>query len=149
VTDYTLTATVREGKLEISDKAKAEMRQALAAWKDGPVIVEVSRRVARRSAEQNAYWWAVCVDRVHQKLKDQGWTPEDVHDYAKAICLDKADAARGINGKLLGEDYVIGGSTAKLNKLEFSEFVERWRQHAAEKFSVEIPDPNPAWREVE
>lgn len=50
------------------------------------------------------------------------------------------------NGEVKGE-VVIGGTTTSLNRIEFGEFVDRFRQWAAEELSVVIPDPDPDWRE--
>ena len=46
---------------------------------------------------------------------------------------------------MLLNGYVIGGSTTKLNKLQFIEYLEAIVMHFAERGLV-IPDPDPNWR---
>lgn len=146
------SGVIKKGRVDISDRTKAQYLEGLARWKEGArVRITVERQVATRSLDANAFWWSVCVVQVLETLQAaghlEGWTPDDLHDLAKAVCLSKEDAAAGRNGHILGERYVIGGSTTKLNKLEFGEFIKRWKVYCAEKFRVEIPEADRDWRE--
>ena len=70
-----------------------------------------------------------------------GYTVDELHAWAKAKFLPKQMAIAGANGEIVDE-YVVGGSTTKLNKLQFSEYVEQIRRFAAEHLDVVIPDPD-------
>ncbi len=39
------------------------------------------------------------------------------------------------------DEFVIGGSTTRMNKLEFGEYCEAIRQWAAMELGINIPDP--------
>jgi hypothetical protein len=64
----------------------------------------------------------------------------------KAKFLPKHLSVPNQNGEIVGE-FVIGGSTTKLNKLEFGEYCDSIVRWAAEDLGLVIPDPDPAWRE--
>ncbi len=150
--DFTLPASVDHGKLVLSTQAKSTLRHALHGAKDGtPILVTIEKQRAHRSLDANAFWWSCCITKPLVYLRErgflEGWEPQQLHDYAKAMCLSKEDAAKGKNGRLMGDGYVIGGSTARLNTLQFYEFIERWRVHVAETFQYEIEEADPNWRE--
>lgn len=130
------TGFVRGGRLEIRNRK--QFAQTLRRMRDGEVIVTIEPRKAARSQPQNRYYWGVVVELISEHT---GYTPEELHDYLKAKFLPKALALPDANGVIVDE-FVIGGSTTKLNKLEFGEYVERIRQWAAETLDVVIPDPD-------
>lgn len=139
--ELTTSGSVKAGILRIRNRTR--LRRDLAKWRDCEVLVRIETAHATRSKAQNDYYHAVCVEYVAQRT---GYTHVEAHELLKALHLPREAAARGYNGRLLG-DYVIGGSTAKLNKLEFIAYLERIVQWAAETLDVVIPDPDPAWRE--
>lgn len=121
---YSFTARVEDGRLKVGLQALQMLRSAVSGWRKCPVVVTVERQHATRSVAANAYYWAVVV----------------------ALFLPKRLAMCGRNGELQ-EELVIGGSTTKLNKIEFYEYVERVREFAREKRGLIIPGPDPSWRE--
>lgn len=135
LTEYETTGVVTNGQLTIRNRRALNL--ALAAFKDGDVLVRIERKRAARSQQQNRYWWGVCVQLVSDHT---GYSPEEIHEIAKQMFLPKRLAVADGNGEICGE-YVIGGSSAKLDTAGFTEFVERYRQWAAETLGVEIPDP--------
>jgi hypothetical protein len=132
---------IEAGKLHISNRQ--EFDRQLGAWKDCPAIVTVERAHATRSLAQNNYYWSVVVARIAAKWKKD---PKFVHELLKAQFLPHDMAASGENGTLMN-GLVIGGSTSKLNKLQFIEYLEAIVGWSAEKWDVYIPDPDPAWRQ--
>jgi len=133
-------AHVKDGRLFITNRRVFDERIARfdERW---TLEVTVRRLRATRSAQQNRYWWGVCVELVSQHT---GYTPEEVHEIAKQMFLPKRLAVSDGNGEVVGE-FVMGGSSRALNTLEFGEFVERFRQWAAETLDVVIPDPEGAF----
>jgi hypothetical protein len=126
---------IRKGKLCV--KSADAFSARLARFRDGPVEVTVERKHATRSQRANAYWWGVCLALVSEHT---GYTADELHEFAKATFLPKKLAFSDGNGEVVGE-YVVGGTTTRLNTVEFGEFIERFRQWAAETLDVVIPGP--------
>ena len=128
---------VRNGRLKIrqSDVLGAQ----LAELRDGVVEIEVRRKRATRSQQANAWYWSQVVGRVAEHT---GYTPDEIHDIYKAKFLPKRLAFADGNGEVKGE-FVIGGTTTRLSKLEFYEYCESIREWAADTLGVVIPDPEP------
>lgn len=135
------TGTVRKGRLEIRNKRTFTER--IRQMRDGEVRVTIERARASRSHLQNRYYWGVVVDLLSEHT---GHTPDEIHDLLKAKFLPKKLAVQDGNGEIRGE-YVIGGSTAALDKVAFGEYVEAIRHWAAIELDVLIPDPdtNALW----
>lgn len=137
VADVVASGAVKGGKLYLHNRRAFD--QQIAQMREGwQLEVYVTRRRATRSLQQNAFYWGV----VMQLLSDHtGYTPDEMHEVCKAKFIPRHLAVSKGNGEIVGE-FVLGGSTRSLNKNEFSEYVERVRQWAAEDLDVYIPDPN-------
>ena len=129
-------AQVKDGRLFIKNRQAFDQR--IARFDDRWILeVTVKRLRATRSQQQNRYWWGVCVELVSEHT---GYTPEDIHEIAKQMFIPKRLAVADGNGEIQGE-FVVGGSTRQMNTEEFGEFIERFKQWAAETLDVVIPDP--------
>jgi hypothetical protein len=127
--------TVEKGKLLLRNRRAFD--KALRSMKDGEVLVRVERVHATRSKSQNAWYWGVIVELISEHT---GYTPDEVHELLKAKFIPKKLAVAKDNGEIVGE-FVIGGSTRKLNKLTFGEYCEAIRRWAAQDLDIVIPDP--------
>ncbi len=127
---------IRGGRLRV--KNAGQFAADLARCRDGAVSITVERKVATRSQRQNAYYWGVCLELVSEHT---GYTPDEVHEFAKAKFLPKKLAFADGNGEVK-DDMVIGGTTTKLDTIQFGEFIEAFRRWAAETLDVVIPDPD-------
>jgi len=141
---YTFTAHIEDGRLKVGLRALQLLREAVKGWRRCPVTVTIEKQHATRSLNANAYYWGVVVAYIAEHT---GHTPEETHAVLKTMFLPKRLAMLGRNGEL-HQELVIGGSTTTLNKVEFYEFCERIREFAREKLDVDIPAPDPAWREA-
>jgi len=139
--EFVTSGRVTGGVLYLRNRKR--MDAALKKWRDCEVVVTVEKTHATRSQAQNAYYFGVIVATVSDC---SGYTTNESHEMLKALNLPTELAERGVNGRLLN-GMVIGGSTAKLNKLEFGEYLKSCVQWIAETFSVAVPDPDPAWRD--
>lgn len=139
--EYVSSGFVRDGVLQLRNKRSFD--RAMAQFRNGEVVVSIERRHAIRSQQQNRYWWG-CVLRLLSE--HTGYTVDELHEWAKAKFLPKALAFSDGNGVVVDE-LVVGGSTRRLNRLQFGEFVETVRRFAAERLDVVVPDPSPDWRE--
>lgn len=131
------TATVERGELRLRNGRA--FREAVARFPDGsPLVVSVTRLRAQRSLQANAYYWSAVVGTLSEHT---GYTPDEVHELLKMKFLPKRLAMCDGNGEVRGE-FVIGGSTTRLDNLEFSDYIRAIRIWAAEDLDVTIPDAN-------
>jgi hypothetical protein len=132
-------ARVQHGKLYIQGRKQfdALVKQLDPNWQ---LEVSIKRLRATRSTQANRYYWGV----VLAALADYtGHTPEELHDIMKAKFLPKALAFSDHNGEVV-EEFVLGGSTRKLNTKEFSDYVNQIRNWAASELDCYIPASDEA-----
>ncbi len=141
--DLVTTATVSAGKLTIH--SRQQFLVGIAGLREGEYLVKVERRRATRSLVQNAYYFGAVLTLLSEHT---GFTVDELHEWAKAKFLPKSLAFADGNGEVVDE-LVIGGSTTKLNKIQFGEYVEEIRRFAAEHLDVVIPDPDPNYHATE
>lgn len=132
-------AQLVSGRLKVN---RPRLAKLLARRKDCELELVIERKHATRSLHQNAWYWA----GVIQPIADYtGYTPEETHELLKARFLPKRLAIADGNGVVVDE-VVIGGSTTKLNKIQFGEYVEEIRRWAGETLAITIHDPLPLER---
>lgn len=139
--EFVTTGRIERGQLKVRNRRSFEA--AMKKFRDGDVLITVEKKHATRSVEANRYYFGVCLKLIAEHT---GYTVDEVHEWAKAKFIPKHVAICDRNGEIK-DDLVIGGSTTRLNKVQFYEYVESIRQFAAEELDVNIPDPNPNWRE--
>lgn len=135
-------ADIINGKLHIGHAWRLALQDGVLTWPDGPVTVSIERQHATRSAQANAYYWGVVIRAMSEYT---GSTPDEMHDVLKLKFLPKDLALASDNGEVIAE-FVIGGSTAQLNVVQFYDYVEQIRQWAFEFLDVDMPPPDPEWR---
>lgn len=138
---YQATGRVEKGKLLI--RSPKRMQDVLAEWRDCEVTVTIEKRHAIRSIEANRYYFGVCLKLIAEYT---GHTIDELHDWAKARFIPKHLSILDKNGEIK-DDLVIGGTTTRLNRVQFYEYVESIRKFAAEELGLDIPEPDPNWRE--
>jgi hypothetical protein len=146
-----LVVGIQDGTLVVTDAGKRRMVEDVKRARDGAYALTIEPLHAARSPEANAFYWSVCIGQVLEQAQRRGqlvgWTPRQLHEYAKVLCLSKADAAAGLNGRLLAERYVLAGSTRRLTRAEFTEYLSRWRAVVTELFGITV-DEAPAATEA-
>lgn len=131
------TGLVRHGKLKV--RLTPDFTRALMSFRDGPVTVRIERKRATRSAEQNRLYWGIYV----QALSDHtGFSPDEMHEVLKAKFLPKRLAVQDGNGEIVDE-YVLGGSTTKLDVIEFGDYLNAIHEWA-QSLGVVIPEEDAA-----
>ncbi len=103
--------------------------RAVAAVRDLPLGMEVVLKEASRSLDQNALLWPL----LHELSEKVDWygnklTPDEWKDLMTAG-LKKQKAVPGIDGGFV----VVGGSTSKMTKSEFSDLLELIYSFGAER----------------
>ncbi len=136
-TDVIASACVKNGRLRFHNR-KAFDEQVRQFREGAEVEIEVTIRRATRSLQQNAYFWGVVVQMISEHT---GYAPDEVHEFLKMKFIPKKLAVCKGNGEIVDE-FVVGGSTRKMNTVEFGEYVESIRQWAAESLDLYIPDPD-------
>lgn len=119
------------------DNRRAFLNYIAAKFKGHEVVVTVTKKVAKRTVDQNAYWWAVPVKIMAAEL---GYTDNQMH-YA-----------------LLGEHggYKVGptgqpvpniASITDLNREQMAKLIDWVLDWAPSELNITIPPPDPKWKE--
>lgn len=127
---------IEAGKLIISNRKRFE--SDIAGCQDCEVEIIVRKR-GKRSTQQNRYYWGVVVQEIRLRLKDLGHrlNAEEIHIFLKQKFLPLH-----IHDEIGTILATIPGSTAGLNKTQFSDYIEQIRQWAAEVLEIQVPDAN-------
>lgn len=124
---------IKNGQIE----NPAAVRKTFLELKDGKYLFEISQH-NKRSNQQNRYYFGLCIPLIQKGLQDLGHdvTKEETHDFLKARF--NADE---IFSKETGGVLLFPLSTTRLNKEDFSLYIERIQNFAAEFLNITIPDP--------
>ena len=135
--DVVASATVKGGRLHFHNRRQFD--EQVRQFREGAQVeIAVTVRRTVRSLQQNAYYWGVVIQVISDHT---GYTPDEVHEFLKMKFIPKRLALSDGNGEIRDE-FVIGGSTRKMNTIQFGEFMEDCRRFAAETLDCFIPDPN-------
>ena len=129
-------AVTSDGQIKLPG---AKMRREMAAFSGKEIEVVVTRKRKHRSDPQNRYYWGVVVEMIRAGLKDMGdiVDQDQTHDFLRHRFL-KVTRVDADTGEVL---YEYAQSTTKLSTVEFSEYIEKCCQFAAEFLGVSIPLP--------
>lgn len=121
-----------------------QLETAFASLKDGEYQNRLGKVKSKPSDPQRGWYFGQIVVLCAAEC---GYRKDAMHEILKAKHLPKDKAERGENGVLVGE-LVIGGSIAKLNRGEFSEYCSEIVEWAEGFLGVRIPPPDPDWRNL-
>lgn len=116
----------------------------LRASKDGIYTITVRRKRKARTNDQNGWLWGCIYPLLLEALLDAGWeytSVEQVHEFFKGQCLKDSVVNRDT-----GEIVEFPASTAIMDTITFSTYIQQLRQYAAEYLNLDIPDPDKDWR---
>lgn len=122
--------TTQQGNLQIKDR---EAFKTYLTTIQGDIELVVGKRKRGRSDAQNRYLWGVVYKLICQET---GYRDEEIHE----LMLEKFAPRRFM--ELGGKSEKVVKRSSKMDKIEFSEYVESIKQWAAEVLSLYIPDPN-------
>ena len=133
------SATYRKGQT-VLDHKEPYQKYCSANFKEGDrltIVVKKLRRIrssgqAGEKGNQNGYYWGVVLAIISQET---GHTVDELHEIYKAMFAPKKRYTMPS-----GNEVVIAKSTAEMDTLEFTEYVERIRADAGE-MNITIPDP--------
>ena len=126
------TIRIEKGKIKFQDRQQFD--NYITGLKDNYYQMIVKRPEKVRSIKENKYYHSVVVKRISEKT---GWTTKQVHEGLKHEFL------------LIGDKFglEIAGSTTKLTEDQFWDYIESIREWAREVLKIQIPDPDPKWKE--
>lgn len=122
-------ATITNGRIALGSEHNIARFNDWAKLNEGKAV-RIERDVPIRSLSQNAFYWA-WLGKVEQET---GNASEDMHIYFRSIFLPKRIVK--IKGKKEHQLETLG-STTKLSKVEFGEYMEKCARHTG------IPLPTP------
>lgn len=111
---------------------------------DGSYMLDVKRCRRGRTLNQNEWLWGAVYPVLLDGLLAQGWeftSVEQVHEFFK-----KMMAHDQVVNYHTGEIVEIPRSTATMDTLQFSAYIDQLREWAEEFLGVTIPEPDKNWR---
>lgn len=124
----TIFITKKNG--EVSGYQK-HLESILKMLPNGEHTICVTKDKSKRTLTQNSQFW-LWMEHIAQEI---GSTHEDLHDY---FCKKFLQRQVKVNKRI---ETVVGG-TRNLSKNEFTAFLEKVRDEAAEEFGIVLPDPS-------
>lgn len=119
----------RNGVKKVTIKNKLYYQQHINRFMVGDkVVIDIEKRSVTRSLQQNAYYWGAVLPCIAESTGD---IAEELHEYFKRKFLPP----RLIT--VLDEKIKIPGSTTKLTKADFYEYLQKIEHLTG------IPLPNP------
>lgn len=104
--------------------------------------VEIKEWGGKRSDEQNKALWGVAYETIlSQGMREKGWDKDDLHEFF----LGEFHGWEAVQGFGKAQMRPIKRSS-KLSMKDFAEFYSFVQRKAAE-FGIDVPDPDPKWRE--
>jgi hypothetical protein len=134
------TYRIEGGKFTRPDLVKGLFLRAYRLYEGDRVEVRIVPQPRKRSLKQNAYYWGVVVPCVQECLAAIGTLceRETVHEFLKLKFLNRDTILDPETEKFIP----VSGSTAKLSKDDFSDYIEKIREWTLEYLGAHIPDAN-------
>jgi hypothetical protein len=125
---------IKDGELKILNRKRFDSE--IKAFPDCDVQITIKKK-GKRSTQQNRYYWGVIVDEIRHELLRRGnrFDAETIHEFLK----QKFNSVKVVV-ETTGELIEMGKSTTEMNKDEFTEYIERIREWAAQSLELNIPD---------
>ncbi len=122
------TGQIKKGKLILDELDNFELW--ISQWEDKKVDVIVEKYKSTRTLKQNAYLWSCIYKLIGDEI---GYTAEEVHQLCKSMFLKK-------HLDVKEKRYTIVGSTASLNTVDFTHYIEAVKDWASQELGIFIPE---------
>jgi hypothetical protein len=127
---------IKNRKVKIPDESKSVFYADVGDLKEGCPVKLIVETLDKRSTKQNNYYWATVVPMIRRELVARGNRIDNNRTHLFLKLHFNPEYVKGDGGEILGEEP---GSTRKLSKAEFSNYVDSIVQWAAEKLGITIP----------
>jgi hypothetical protein len=119
---------------------RKEFNELIKCYDGKDIVITIKLKKAQRSLSQNAYYWSCIIPIIRLALKDVGYifTKDETHEILRCKFL-KETIADEKTGEILFETL---GSTTKLNKVTFGDYIFEIKQWAKEYLNCDIPEPS-------
>lgn len=136
---FNKTVRVVEGKLP--DTVRREIKSFFDRIKSGSVTIQIKRYHARRSVNQNAYYWGVVIPMIMEEMGELD--SQYTHNLLKEIMSPKfpwmREEGREVNGKWIDGPLK---SSKDYDKAQWEELMSAVRIWASINLGINIPEPN-------
>lgn len=124
-------SNINNGRLQ--SNVAQQIKECLPTFEGNRIVIKIEKVKAIRSLQQNKLYW------VYNKILSDtiGYDKDELHEIIKYKFLTKEKVDTNT-----GEVYNYVGSTTKLNKSEFANFVSDLQRWASETFNCYLPSPN-------
>jgi hypothetical protein len=134
-----LKARISNGELRFSDILTAKQR--LSMLEDQMVNVVISKRAAKRSVQQNNWYYGVAIVHIINMIYERTgelYSKEDIHDWH----MSKVIRPKIVTKQMMGQQFVAykAKKTSEMTTVEFNQFKEEIQKYWAER-DIIIPDP--------
>lgn len=130
-----ITVKKENGRFDLQD-----VYMFFRAAADGSYALKIRKLHKARTLNQNDYLWGVVYPALLDGLIDAGWeftSTEQVHAFFKSLL-----ASEKVINRHTGEIAELPVSTAAMNTVQFSVYVDKLREYALEYLHVDIPEPD-------
>lgn len=126
---------VKSGKLQKNVSEK--IVKTLQIFEGKRVEISIQKQRGHRSNQQNRLWWVYM-----QIIADEtGHTKEEIHELCKKMFLSKPIELVNLKTGEVTQETTFG-STAQLNKDQFTELIDNLQKWAATILDIVLPDPD-------
>jgi len=122
---------------------KSFTKEIVQAFGDNAVRITVELARAKRSTNQNAYYWGVVLPYIRDGFIDLGNLIQRnneglnlIHELMKSKFLNNGTELADVNGEIIQGP----STTTTLTKEEFSDYIEEIKQWSGEFLGIDIPD---------
>lgn len=132
-----INSKVLNGNLAVN---RSLIAKTIKHFEGAEITLTIEKKYSKRSNQQNAFYWGVLIPIISELFQDCTGTffsEQETHEALKSNCNYKE-----IVSEKTGEFTRIPISTTELNKIEFSEYIEKVEHFVFDYFSVILPKPN-------
>lgn len=134
---YEIKSHVENGKL---NRNKPLIQDAIKSLEGKEVVITIEKAKKKRSNQQNAFYWGICLPIVRNCLKEAGnnFSIKDVHEILKLKFLKEVVLVDENTGECIERVK----STTQLGTADFMYYIAEIQKMCNEWFGVVIPEPN-------
>ena len=133
----TLPVKIENGKFKSNTQL---IKDILECYEGVTIDLTISKRINKRSINQNSYYWAVIIPIFINCIKTEWgeiWGVKDMHDFLKINC-NYTEIVNEETSEILRKPK----STTENNTIDQEEYHKKCRILAKEFFNTDIPLPN-------